>query len=119
MTNKLKRTLSPSITNTTSTPPSSAPFYSATDAHPASTHSAPSYTATDAPPTFTTFPNTFAINGGHTKQLVDTLALKRHLRLLAAFHELKQRVQLVREGCAAELSEEARWSVFVSMVSSH
>ncbi|ORY89085.1 hypothetical protein BCR35DRAFT_350582 [Leucosporidium creatinivorum] len=103
MPNKLSRIIS----STNTTPPET---------------SAPSYTPQpppdiDSPPQFTDFPTTFAIKGKHRSQLVDTTTLKKHLRLLGAFHDLKWRVQALQQGlgCTKGLEVDARWGVFVAM----
>ena len=84
----------------------------------------PPYTAFEAaPPAFSgstsAFPTSFKIKGKVTGALVDTGALQRHLRLLGAFHELKERVLQLETGlgCTERLSKNARWGVFVAMVS--
>lgn len=81
---------------------------------------APSYSAVEAaPPAFQEFPANFRVNGADISPLVNTVALKQHLKLLGAFHALKQQVVGLKTGlgCTEGLSEEARWSVFVCMAS--
>lgn len=80
----------------------------------------PTYTSQEAPPPAAydhNFPRAYTVNQHNVAPFVTVTSLKRHLRLLGAFHSLKERVQSsgTFAGCTAGLHPEARWSVFVAI----
>uniref|UniRef100_A0A0K3CG13 Uncharacterized protein n=1 Tax=Rhodotorula toruloides TaxID=5286 RepID=A0A0K3CG13_RHOTO len=82
----------------------------------ASSNPPPSYTsdgASSAPPAFTDFPDSYTVNKQSGILFVDDGDLQAHLKLLAAFHALRQRVEAGCKGVAAELEPKARWTVFL------
>ncbi|EMS19043.1 protein of unknown function DUF1399 [Rhodotorula toruloides NP11] len=83
----------------------------------ASSNPPPSYTSDAAssapPPAFTDFPDSYTVNKQSGILFVDNGDLQAHLKLLAAFNALRQKVEAGCKGVAAELEPKARWTVFL------
>lgn len=92
------------------------PAYSGDSAQSSSRNTLPTYAASTAiPPSIdkaTLLPPTFKVGKLKTKPFVTVPELKLHLRLLAAFDALQQRVRATPETGGGVLDGDTRWSVF-------
>ncbi|GAA6022799.1 hypothetical protein JCM10207_000423 [Rhodosporidiobolus poonsookiae] len=76
-------------------------------------YDSPTTTASSSrPPAMTDFPSTYRV-GSQQVLLVQVKQVKAHLKLLAAFHQLRQEVEAVRSPWTAHLEPKARWALFL------
>lgn len=85
-------------------------------------HVAPDYVAEedDAPPPAFDFPTSYSVGHHPNRESSGTLFIIRsdvqaHVRLLAAFERLRQKVEAGCAGIAADLDPKSRWSLFVNV----
>ncbi|GAA6028907.1 hypothetical protein JCM8097_001499 [Rhodosporidiobolus ruineniae] len=93
-----------SISSTTSERP---PSYRTVDPRSPSPPPAPAPTTAD-------FPSSYRV-GAFRALFVTVNELRRHLKLLAAFHRLRAQVEALEEGWTAHLEPKQRWAVFVAV----
>ncbi|GAA5894085.1 hypothetical protein JCM6882_007980 [Rhodosporidiobolus microsporus] len=75
----------------------------------------PTYVSSESPPPpFTAFPDQYTVGGKQTLFL-HTGQLKKHLKLLGAFHLLRQRIEGLEGGWCGHLDKKTRWAVFVNV----
>ncbi|GAA6028929.1 hypothetical protein JCM8097_001510 [Rhodosporidiobolus ruineniae] len=80
-----------------------------------SSNSPPSYLSSNSPPPpFSAFPDQYRV-GRYDVSLVSVGEIKAHLKVLGAFHRLRQAVESKTDGWAAHLDPKARWGVFVQI----